>query len=161
MRDWEIARLTAEVEAVNMANAMCNRIRPVLIAYFRKLIGTKIRKMDRSFIKKVEESLPKLPEDRNITIRPELAYGNSLYWHVSARAFWSYEGELKSVEHSQSVFIGTTTDVGELVGVGDEQPLLKDDHKIDEVVRLIEAAKKAEGMASSAKSATGPFSRYV
>lgn len=161
LREWQVARLSAEVEAVNAANEICNKIRPVLITHFRKLVGTKIRKLDRSFIKKVEEGLPSLANYCNATIRPELAYKNSLYWHVSAHAFWNYEGEMMNERHEQSICIGATSNNGTLVAVSDEQPPLKCDHKIREVLRLIETAQSVEKTASEAKSACYPFARHI
>jgi hypothetical protein len=141
------------VKAVNRANKTANELYPVLFNIFAKLVGCKLDKVDRTFLKQVEKLLPKFPcTPREHIFRHTSDY--SLAFTVKVCEI----GENACEYFETTVYIGEMRN-GELIKLTDPY-IRKTDYSVEEITRLRAEAKAAKDAYEEAKSKLYPFKEY-
>lgn len=144
-------KIEAQIEAVNVARAECNRLAPLLIAAIRPLLGKKVQKVTGGLTKKFRSILPEslLPHSYRIL-------SDYLFYYV-VKSCIGY-GEYNCIYHEETIYFGDSTN-GILVKEVTFEPR-KCDYTVAEISELRKKADEMERAYDRAKSALFPFERY-
>lgn len=148
--------LAANIKAVNRANAAAMDYQRLLLAYFSQFVGQKVLKADGSFTKKVQDDLPKLPEEyRARTWREGSNY--SLSWGVDC----TEEATSESGRHTSTTYGKSSFQVGLLDGdvlASLANPaVMRTNWTVEEVEEARKRADEAERAHRDAVADCGPF----
>lgn len=148
--------LAARVKAVNAANAYAMKLYPVLMDFFRPLLGQQILKVDGTLLKKIEAAMPAFP-DSGVSQNRLHVYRNtsdySLAWTV--KTCESIEGASSCVYHEIAVYVGGLS--GGTLKDFYAPPDLRSDYKVEDVKAARAAYEAAQRTADNLKSALHPF----
>ncbi len=165
MHDRKLAELTAEVNAVNLANGYANELLPLWRDFFVPLVGQKIVKADGSLLAKLESKLPKFPAVKGragqhehasvMTYRHRSDY--SLAWTV--KTCWPIPPHTCTY-YERTLYIG---DMGgdTLKAMTNHGEPWRTDYTVEAAVAAIEAYEAAKKAADEARSACWPFEKFL
>ena len=154
-KNADLAAVTAQVAAVNLANDCANKVYEELTKFFTSYVGKKILKSDGSFIAKIK--LPYLPNNGKLNVY-RIHSQNFLAWRVH------YLCPNISIGHEVNVYIGA-------YGLGEFQLFLdsisppagdgyRTDYTVEEVLEKRKRYQDAERACAEALSELGPFGKH-
>ena len=152
----DLAAVTAQVTAVNLANDCANKVYEELTRFFTPYVGKKILKSDGSFIANIK--LPYLPNNGNVKVYRLNHIRNFLAWEVSASM------PNCGITYEVDVFIGA-------YGSGEFQLFLdsispplgrwrRTDYTVEEVFEKRKRYQDAERVCAEALSELSPFGKH-
>lgn len=165
MHASKLAELTAEVNAVNLANGYANELLPKLVEFFTPLVGQKIVKADGSLLAKLESKLPVFPAEKGrpgqhvhasvMTYRHRSDY--SLAWTV--KVCWP-------IPPHTCTYYERTLYVGDMSGdtlkeMTKHLEPWRTDYTVEAAVAKIEAYEAAKKAADDARSECWPFEKFI
>ena len=156
MVDKRRATLDARVKATNTVHAWANRVSPILRERFRPLVGTKILKVDGSFLEKYKAlcEVP-TPDKMHRICRDSTAYGLSFSLDVCV----CVEGYENCIYERSTVYVGDFA--GQVLKEVKPAPLasqtLRTDYTSEQVLALRAEADRLDKLARDAKAALYPF----
>lgn len=165
MHATKIAELTADVAAVNLANAYANKLLAKLQAFFSPLVGQKIIKLNGTLLAKLQDKLPAFPAEKGNPGQHEhatimtykhnspysLAWAVKVCWPVPPHSCTYYE---------VMVYVGDMEGDTLKVMTTHREPW-REDFTVAEAVERIDAFEAAKKEADDARGRVYPFQKYV
>jgi len=152
-KESDLAAVTAQVSAVNLANDCANKVYEELTKFFAPYVGKKILKADGTFVAGIK--IPDLPNTGNITVCRRVTNLSFLAWRVS------YSVPNISICHEVDVCIGTHGSREFILFLDSISPPFGDGHRTNyTVAEVLEKRKRyrdAENALSKALSELRPF----
>lgn len=149
----DLAAVTAQVSAVNLANDCANKVYEELTKFFTPYVGKKILNADGTFVARIK--IPDLPNTGNITVCRRVDNSSFLAWRVS------YSAPNISICHDVNVCIGTYGSRELILFLESISPPFGDGHRtnytVEEVLEKRKRYRDADNARSKALSELRPF----
>lgn len=178
MRETQVKKLEAEINAMNRLHRFINDHREALLGWVTSFVGSKITKKNdsitfveptKAFGEAINAILDKLENEANkhcssgerMTIRRSISsYSISVEFKVAYEVQNEY-GDYRHTEYcSQSVYLGVIKNqVLVSVNAMEEKPL--PEYSLNQLLLNLERARKAREEYEKAKSACCPFTDYL